>query len=157
MVGRAFIRQDPFVVWGTGEQVRNWTYVSDIVSGMLRAGEALNDGSQVNLGTMERVRVLDAVRLVLEYTNHDPKLETRPDMPTGPLNRVADNTRARQVLGWEPEVPFAEGLRRTVNWYFATKDRRVVAGSLEALLTERSGAAEASVPGPFIGIAARAI
>jgi nucleoside-diphosphate-sugar epimerase len=141
MVGRAFIRQDPFVVWGTGEQIRNWTYVSDIVSGMLRAGEVVEDGSPVNLGTMERVRVMDAVRLVLEYTSHDPEIETRPEMPVGPLNRVADNTRARQVLGWEPQVPFAEGLRRTVNWYFATQDRGQVAASLEALLTERPGVA----------------
>jgi nucleoside-diphosphate-sugar epimerase len=47
---------------------------------------------------------------------------TRPSMPTGPLNRVADKGRARRRLGWEPRVPFAEGLRRTIAWYCATHE-----------------------------------
>ena len=68
MIARAFIKQDPFVVWGTGEQIRNWTYVGDIVSGSLLAAEIIDDGSAVNLGTTERTRVLDAVSEVLKYT-----------------------------------------------------------------------------------------
>ena len=61
MIARAFIRQDPFVVWGDGQQIRNWTYVGDIVEGTIRAAETIDDGTAVNLGTMERTRVLDAV------------------------------------------------------------------------------------------------
>ena len=137
MIARAFLGEDPFTLWGTGEQVRNWTYVDDIVEGLLLAGERIDDASAVNLGTMERVSVRDAASLVLEYTGHRAEIALRPDMPTGPLNRVADNTRARRLLGWEPTVPFAEGLRRTVDWYFATKRRDKVAGELGQLLTER--------------------
>jgi dTDP-D-glucose 4,6-dehydratase len=58
-------------------------------------------------------------------------------MPTGPLNRVADNSLAKRLLDWEPEVPFAKGLRQTIDWYFATKDRDAVRNYLEVLLTER--------------------
>jgi nucleoside-diphosphate-sugar epimerase len=137
MIARAFIEEDPFVVWGTGEQIRNWTFVSDIVSGTILAAEKINDGSAVNLGTMERVRVIDAVKLVLGYTGHRASIVTRPDMPTGPLNRVADNRLAKRLLGWEPQVLFAEGLRRTVDWYFATKKRDEVRSYLKDLLTER--------------------
>lgn len=137
MIGRAFLREDPFVVWGTGEQIRNWTYVDDIVSGTILAGERIDDASAVNLGTMERVRVMDAVHLILDYTGHSPRIETRPDMPTGPLNRVADNSLARQLLGWEPKVSFAEGVRRTVDWYFAAKRREVVSAYIDRMLTER--------------------
>ena len=43
-------------------------------------------------------------------------------MPTGPLNRVADNALARMLLGWEPQVSFVDGLHRTVDWYFASKN-----------------------------------
>ena len=47
MIGRAFLRQDPYVVWGTGEQIRNWTYVSDIVEGTIRAAERIEDGTAI--------------------------------------------------------------------------------------------------------------
>src|SRR5438067_12230278 len=61
MIARAFIGQNPFEVWGDGTQVRNWTYVGDIVSGMLLAAEKVDDETAINLGTTERTRVIDAV------------------------------------------------------------------------------------------------
>jgi nucleoside-diphosphate-sugar epimerase len=137
MIAKAFIGQNPFEVWGDGTQVRNWTYIDDIVRGTILAAEKIDDGTAVNLGTMERVRVIDAVRMVLEYTGHKAEIVFRPDMPTGPLNRVADNSLARKLLGWEPQVPFREGLKRTIDWYFATKDREQVRKILGRMLTER--------------------
>jgi nucleoside-diphosphate-sugar epimerase len=137
MIAKAFIGQDPFEVWGDGTQVRNWTYIDDIVRGTILAAEKIDDGTAVNLGTMERVRVIDAVSMVLEYTGHEAEIKLLPNMPTGPLNRVADNSLAKKLLGWEPQVPFREGLRRTVDWYFATKDREQVRKILDRMLTER--------------------
>ena len=137
MIARAFIGQDPFIVWGNGEQIRNWTHVSDIVSGTILAAEKIDDGTAVNLGTIERTRVLDAVQEVLRYTGHKAKIELHPEMPTGPLNRVADNSLAKELLGWEPEVKFVDGLHRTIDWYFATKNREEVKAILGRMLTER--------------------
>ena len=137
MIARAFVGQDPFEVWGDGAQIRNWTYIEDIVTGTILAAERIDDGTAVNLGTMERVRVIDAVRLVLEYTGHKAEIKLRPNMPTGPLNRVADNSLASKLLGWEPKVPFREGLRRTIEWYFKTKDCQQVRATLNRMLTER--------------------
>jgi UDP-glucose 4-epimerase len=140
MIARAFVGQNPFVVWGNGEQIRNWTHVDDIVSGTIRAAEVIEDGTAVNLGTMERTRVIDAVQQVLRLTGHQAEIELHPEMPTGPMNRVADNSRAKKLLGWEPQVKFMDGLRRTIDWYFATKDRKKVAAELDSLLTERQAA-----------------
>jgi nucleoside-diphosphate-sugar epimerase len=137
MIARAFIKQDPYVVWGTGEQIRNWTHVNDIVSGTILAAERIDDGSAVNLGTMERTRVIDAAREVLRYTGHQAEIELHPEMPTGPLNRVADNSLAKMLLGWEPKVTFMDGLHRTADWYFREKDPAAVAASLAERLTER--------------------
>ncbi|MEM4721710.1 MAG: NAD-dependent epimerase/dehydratase family protein [Candidatus Methanomethylicaceae archaeon] len=137
MIARAFIGQDPFIVWGTGDQIRNWTYVGDIVEGTILAAEKIDDGTAVNLGTMERTRVIDAVQEILRYTGHSAKIEFRPEMPTGPLNRVADNSLARTLLGWEPKVKFVDGLHRTIDWYFTTKDRDRIRGMLDKMLTER--------------------
>ena len=137
MIARAFIGQDPFVVWGTGNQIRNWTYIDDIVRGTILAAEKIDDGTAVNLGTMERIRVIDAVHEILRSFGRNPKIEPHPEMPTGPLNRVADNALAKKLIGWEPKVMFMDGLRRTIEWYVKTKKQGEVADKLEAILTER--------------------
>jgi len=137
MIAKAFIGQNPFEVWGLGNQIRNWTYVDDIVRGTMLAAERIDDGTAVNMGTMERTRVIDAVKMVLEYTAHKAEIKLLPDMPTGPLNRVADNSLAKKLLGWEPQVKFADGLRRTIEWYFSNKNRDQVRCVLHQKLTER--------------------
>jgi nucleoside-diphosphate-sugar epimerase len=137
MIARAFVKQDPFAVWGTGEQIRNWTYVDDIVAGTILAAEKIDDGTAVNLGTMERIKVIDAVHEILRIFKHNPKIELQPNMPTGPLNRVAENSLAKKLMGWEPKVIFKDGLRKTIDWYVASKQQAEVAAKLEGMLTER--------------------
>jgi len=137
MIAKAFLKMDPYEVWGDGTQIRNWTYVEDIVKGTILAAEKIDDGTAVNLGTMERIKVIDAVREVLRYTGHNPKIVFRPDMPVGPINRVADNSLAKKILGWEPAVKFMDGLHKTTDWYFSTKNKEEVRSALQAKLTER--------------------
>lgn len=137
MIARAFVRQDPFEVWGTGEQIRNWTYVGDIVEGTIRAAEVVDDGTAINLGTMERIRVIDAARAIIERLDHDATIRTDPSKPTGPYNRVADNGLAGELLDWTPLVGFSQGLERTIEWYCRNHDVDEVRGELEQRLTER--------------------
>jgi len=137
MIARAFLQQDPYIVWGTGEQIRNWTYVSDIVEGTIRAAERIEDGTAVNLGTMERTSVMQAARMILERCEHDATIEPDPTKPTGPYNRVADNSLAKRRLDWEPAVTFSDGLDRSIRWYFDSHERDAVAEDFEASLTER--------------------
>jgi nucleoside-diphosphate-sugar epimerase len=137
MIARAFVKQNPFIVWGTGEQIRNWTYVTDIVEGTILAAEHIDDGTAVNLGTMERTRVIDAAREVLKRTKVDVPLQPDPTKPTGPYNRVCDNSLGKKLLGWEPKVSFSEGLDKTIRWYYGSKDQGSVASMLDGLLTER--------------------
>lgn len=138
MIARAFIGQTPFVVWGTGEQIRNWTHVSDIVTGTVRAAELIDDGRAFNLGTMERTRVIDAAREVMRDMGKHLDLVCDPSKPTGPYNRVCDTSHAEQVLGWRPTVGFREGLRTTIDWYVKNHDREAIARALEHRLTERT-------------------
>lgn len=137
MIARSFIGQNPFLVWGNGTQVRNWTYVGDIVQGTILAAEKIDDGTAINIGTTERTQVIEAVQAVLEYTGHNAEIQLQPDMPTGPYNRVADNSLSKQLLNWEPTIMFQDGLRRTIDWYFSTKDKEEVRATLEGKLTER--------------------
>jgi dTDP-D-glucose 4,6-dehydratase len=87
--------------------------------------------------------------MVIDYTkgrypDYDPQIQTEPDMPTGPYNRVADNSLAKKLLGWEPGTNFAEGLRKTMDWYFSTKDPNEVRAIFGHMLTGRGAAPEAS-------------
>ncbi len=137
MIARAFLQQNPFEVWGDGTQIRNWTYIDDIVEGTILAGEKSNAGTAINLGTRERIRGADAAKMVCEFTGHQAELRFLRDMPTGPLNRVADNSLAKKLLGWEPKVLFREGLKRTIDWYYATRDKQEVKRIFARMLTER--------------------
>jgi nucleoside-diphosphate-sugar epimerase len=137
MIARAFVRQDPFEVWGDGKQVRNWTHVDDIVRGTMLAAEFIDNGTGVNIGTMERTRVIDAARQAIHYAGYEVDIKLLPDMPTGPLNRVADNSLARELMGWQPEVSFTDGLHQTMDWYFEARRPEEVRRALEFELTER--------------------
>lgn len=137
MIARALVRQDPFVVWGTGEQIRNWTHVSDVVEGTILASERIADATPVNLGTTERTRVLDAARSILERCGVEVEIRTEPDRPTGPYNRVSDIRRARELLGWEPRVAFSDGIDRTLEWVVAQHSPEELSLELERGLVAR--------------------
>jgi nucleoside-diphosphate-sugar epimerase len=138
MIARAFTDQNPFEVWGDGSQIRNWTYVGDIAEGTVAAAESgVVDGTPINLGTMERTRVIDAVHEVLRYTGKKADIKFLTHMPTGPLNRVASNQLAKDLIGWSPRVKFFDGLHKTIDWYFSTKDPDNVRSYFSRMLTER--------------------
>jgi len=81
--------------------------------------------------------VIDAVKEVLRYTGHQAEIKLLPDMPTGPLNRVADNSLGKKLLDWEPEVKFMDGLHQTIDWYYSNHKVDQVKALLEQKLTER--------------------
>ena len=137
LLARAYTGQDPYEVWGDGSQVRNWTYVSDIVEGMILAAEKVSDGSAINLGTMERITVKDAAEKACACFGHKPRFKFLKDMPTGPMNRVADFALARKLLEWEPKVPFDEGLVKTAEWYLNGRNVEEVKEQLAKKLMER--------------------
>src|SRR5258705_8724123 len=118
MIARAFLKHNPFEVWGDGTQIRNWTYIDDIVSGTIAAGERIDDGTAINLGTMERIRVIDAAKMVMGFTGHKAEVKLLPNMPTGPLNLVSDNSLAMKLTGWEPNVSIWEGHESSIYMYY---------------------------------------
>jgi nucleoside-diphosphate-sugar epimerase len=121
MIARGYLKLDPFEVWGDGEQIRNWTYVDDIVSGTIAAAEKIHDGTSINLGTEERIKVKECAQQVIDNLNPGVAIRLLKDKPTGPLNRVASNALAKDLLGWEPKTSFKVGLQKTIQWYIDSK------------------------------------
>lgn len=113
---RALLREDPFLVWGSGEQERGFTYVTDIVEGQILAAEKIADGTAVNLGWDKRYKIKDVVKMILEIVGYSPELFFDKSKPEGPFSRALDISLARKLLGWEPKVDLREGLEMTLSW-----------------------------------------
>jgi UDP-glucose 4-epimerase len=138
LIAKAFVKMDPYSIWGTGEQDRNFTYVQDIVDALILAAEKIEDGSPVNAGRDDRITINKAAELVFGTIGWRPRRVQRDiSMPQGVASRAADLTRARRVLKWEPRVSYAEGFKNTIEWYFANNNEKKVKANLDRLLMER--------------------
>src|SRR3972149_10334703 len=73
LIAKAFVGLDPYEVFGAGNQDRNFTYVGDVVRGMVLAAERIRDAAPVNIGASEHVRIRDVVRLIFELTGFRPR------------------------------------------------------------------------------------
>ena len=137
LIAKAFVGMDPYVIWGKGNQVRNWTYVKDIVTGILTVVERGSDWEVVNIGSEEQTPIREAVELIFELSGFRPKKVVFDEKkPVGPVARVADISLMKEKFGWQPKWSFREGLERTLKWYWQTKDRDYVRANLQKLLTE---------------------
>jgi dTDP-glucose 4,6-dehydratase len=119
--GRAiptFLRQAltdlPITVFGDGSQTRSFTYVDDLIAGMIALSESgLHD--PVNIGNPNEFTLLELAEAVIEITESKSEI-VYEELPTDdPKVRRPDITRARTLLGWEPKVELREGLKRTID------------------------------------------
>ncbi len=103
-----------------GEQTREFNYVSNIVDGLMLAGahEGRIDGP-INIAAGEEVSIIDLVNKVAELTGTSAEIDVGalPYRPTEIWRMFADSTRAREMLGWSPQVNLEEGLKRTIEWF----------------------------------------
>ncbi|MCL2109993.1 GDP-mannose 4,6-dehydratase [Microgenomates group bacterium] len=104
----------PLTVYGDGSQTRSYCYVDDLVRGLLlfMAKDELK-GETINLGNPEEYTVLETARIFNELAGRDKDMiEFRPLPSDDPVKRKPDISKAKKLLGWEPEVAFREGLTR---------------------------------------------
>jgi GDP-L-fucose synthase len=104
-------------VWGTGEASREFLYVEDCARAIVLAAELYEKDEPVNLGTGKEIRIAELVKLIANLTGFSGEIVWDRSKPDGQPRRCLEVTRARQEFGFEAEVGFAEGLRKTVEWY----------------------------------------
>jgi nucleoside-diphosphate-sugar epimerase len=135
---KALIRQDPFEIWGSGQQDRNFTYVDDIVEGMLLATEYISDCRAINIGTDEIIKIIDAAKTVCEITGHAPEeFWCDTSKPEGVHARAASVKMQKEILNWQPRVSFREGIEKTIEWFSKARDTKSLEKNLESRLFER--------------------
>ena len=125
----AMDRGDEFLeVWGTGSASREFLYVDDAAEGVIRAAESLHEPVPVNLGTNMEITIRDLVHLIARLTGFadestiEEKIRWDSTKPDGQPRRCLDTERAKNLMDWQAEVGFEEGLKRTIAWFRENRD-----------------------------------
>lgn len=113
------LRNEDVTIFGTGSQTRSFTYISDLVDGIIKL--ALSDQNDpINIGNPREMTIKEIAETIISMTGSKSQLIYKPLPTDDPKQRRPDITRARTLLGWEPKVQLEEGLVRTIE-YFRTK------------------------------------
>ena len=123
---------DPLTIYGDGSQTRSFCYVDDLIRGIVRMIDSAEAGP-VNLGNPEEFTVTEFARLVLRLTGSDSPVEHLPLPVDDPTRRCPVITRARQALGWQPQVRVEDGIRRTIEWFRSRPDEVRLASAAGSL------------------------
>ena len=121
LIRRAIERENPFVVWGDGRDIKDFLYISDFVAGIVKS-LSLDSGHEIiNLASGESVSLREVVPKILRCADFESAtVEFDTAKPTMiPVRRIS-NVKARNLLGWEATVGLDDGIRRTVEWYRST-------------------------------------
>jgi GDP-L-fucose synthase len=102
------------VLWGTGEPSREFLYVDDAVRALLLCAERLDVSEPVNIGTGTETRIRDLAETIREHAGFEGETTWDTSRPDGQPKRYLDVSRAKELIGFEAEMPLDEGLRRTI-------------------------------------------
>jgi dTDP-glucose 4,6-dehydratase len=123
----AFISQalsgKPLTVFGKGDQTRSFCYVSDLIEGIYRLMMSDYD-LPVNIGNPNEMTMLQFAEQIIRATRSRSKIVFKPLPQDDPRQRRPDITKAKKILGWEPNVPLADGLLKTIEYFRETVTRR---------------------------------
>jgi dTDP-glucose 4,6-dehydratase len=113
------LRNEDVTVFGDGSQTRSFTYITDLVDGILRLMLS-SENDPVNIGNPVEMTIKQIAETIIRMTGSKSRIVYRPLPTDDPKQRRPDITRARELLGWEPKVQLEEGLIKTIE-YFRTK------------------------------------
>jgi UDP-glucuronate decarboxylase len=117
LVGQA-LRNRPLTLYGDGRQTRSFCYVDDLIEGLMRLMATPDDFTgPVNLGNPGEITMLELAEKIIDLTGSHSKIVFRPLPTDDPQRRCPDIGLAREVLNWEPVVPLADGLKRTIEYF----------------------------------------
>lgn len=118
LIYRAMAKEDPFVVWGSGNEVRDFIHVADVAKASLLALQKCITNDPVNIGYGKEVTIKEAVGIILKSCGHG-RAEVIFDRtkPVAIPVRMVDTSKAKELLGFQAEISPEEGLGDTVEWY----------------------------------------
>lgn len=137
-IAKALIKQDPYEIWGSGQQDRNFTYVSDVVEGLKLAAVKIEDCRSINIGTDEITKIKDAVDMVCSILKFTPKaFNCDTTKPEGVHARAASTLNQQLMLNWKPTTKFRDGIEKTIDWYASKKTISEIEAAVRTKLFSR--------------------
>lgn len=122
LIRKAAERQDPFVVWGTGEEMRDFIHVNDLVRASLLLLEKYAVCDPVNVGYGKSTKIKEIVKIILKAAGYEnAKVVFDASKPSTIPIRLVDISKVEKVIGFRPQVSLEEGLTDTVKWYAQTR------------------------------------
>jgi len=113
--------REEIVLWGDGSPTREFLYVEDAVDGIVLAAEKYDKPDPVNLGSGMEISIHDLAVMIAEMTGFNGKIIWDTNQPNGQPRRCLAVNKAEEEFGFKAATPFQVGLRKTINWYIASK------------------------------------
>jgi dTDP-glucose 4,6-dehydratase len=110
------LRNEDVTIFGSGSQTRSFCYISDLVNGILKLAES-SENDPVNIGNPHEMSIEEMARLIIKMTGSSSKVVFKELPADDPKVRQPDITRARTILGWEPQVALDQGLTSTIDYF----------------------------------------
>ncbi len=110
------IKGEPITVFGEGDQTRSFCYVDDLIRGIYRLMMS-SQNEPVNIGNAHEMTIRQLAELIIRLIDSQSRIVEKPLPIDDPKVRQPDLTRAKSILGWEPQVPIETGLKQTIEWF----------------------------------------
>jgi UDP-glucose 4-epimerase len=120
IAARAAAKNDPFEVWGTGLQGRDFVHIDDVLDFTFLLMDTVKDGSAYNIGSGQLTTFIEIIELFCRFAGYHPKIKPLIDKPMGVHSRYADMRMVENVFNWKPKISLEEGMRRV---YEKAKER----------------------------------
>jgi GDP-L-fucose synthase len=114
---------DHIVCWGTGSASREFIYAGDAAEGILFAAERYNGSEPVNIGAGFEITIKDLTEKIVKLTGFKGQIRWDPSKPDGQPRRRLDISRAKKLFGFEAQMTFDEGLKKTIDWFRENRPR----------------------------------
>ena len=118
LIRKSIERNDPFLVWGDGNDVKDFLYIDDFIAGLLIAFEKIDDFEAINIASSIPVTIKEVLNIILEVNNNQSaNVKYDASMPTMLPKRLINNDKIREKCNWKPQISLEQGLKLTINWY----------------------------------------
>lgn len=115
IAARAARKENPFEVWGSGKQGRDFVHIDDVMDCMFLAMDKIHDGTAINIGSGKLTSFIDLIKLFGKFAGYDPAIKPLLDKPVGVHSRYCDMSFVKERLGWSPKISLEEGMMRVYN------------------------------------------
>ena len=112
IAARAAKKENPFEVWGSGKQGRDFVHIDDVLDCTLLAMDKIHDGTAINIGQGHLTSFLDLIDIFTDFAGYKPTIKPLLDKPVGVHSRYCNMDYVKQRLGWEPRISIKDGMRR---------------------------------------------